>query len=60
MNGTDIKHMCDGYSDCEKCPIHNTKCKKWKEDLKKLTEFEPWELDKFIELSEDIAYYKNY
>ena len=45
---------------CDKCPVKDSICKRWKADVKKLAEMEPWQLDEFIELSENIAYYKNY
>lgn len=60
MNGTDLKFMCKGQGMCDKCPVKETKCKKWKADVKKLVDMEPWQLDEFIEKTEDIAYYKNY
>lgn len=60
MNGTDLKFMCKGQGMCDKCPVKDSICKRWKEDVKKLADMQPWQLDEFIELSENIAYYKNY
>ena len=61
MTGRDLKHMCDGRGKdgCDGCPA-SKKCQKWKEDRKKLSEMEPWQLDEFQDLANDMVYYKTY
>ena len=48
MKGTDLKEWClemggDNYG-CSMCNCQKV-CDKWKKDLKKLSEMEPWQLD---------------
>ena len=47
MKGTDLKAWCmemGGEKGCSVCPAQKV-CSKWKEDLKKLADMEPWQLD---------------
>lgn len=48
MKGTDLKAWCmemggDKYG-CSECPASKI-CTKWKADLKKLSDMEPWQMD---------------
>jgi hypothetical protein len=47
MTGKQLKDWCmemGGERGCSECPAKKV-CAKWKEDLKKLSEMEPWQLD---------------
>ena len=54
MQGKDLKGWCmemGGMKGCSECPAHK-QCEKWKADLKKLADMEPWQLDDFKKLAD--------
>ena len=54
MQGKELKAWCmemGGEKGCSVCPAKKV-CDKWKADLKKLSQFEPWELDEFKKIAD--------
>jgi len=63
MKGVDLESWCKQMGGenggCPDCPV-SKKCAKWKADLKKLSQMEPWELENFITLTGEMVHGKEY
>lgn len=60
MKGTDIESVCAEQKSCESCSLRYKQCKKWKEDMEKLSTMEPWQLEEIITLFGEVVHNKKY
>lgn len=54
MTGYELSKTCKTHEDCKCCPARK-ECQKWKQKLKPINQLEPHEIDKLIDLLEELT-----